>query len=99
MTEARSNTTSINPKFVDKNISKPRGGSPFTCIGSGLSQQMSHDIEEELFSSRQKIEELEALASSRQKEVGQVALFHQLFHGETVPEFLLVLHPGVYAQC
>ena len=75
MREERSNATSINPKFVDKNISKPRGGSPFKCIGSGLSQQMTH-IEEELFSSQQKIEELEALASSRQKEVGQVALFH-----------------------
>jgi hypothetical protein len=67
--EDQSNNVPINPKFVDKNINKPRGNSPFKCIGSTLSQQMTHDIEEELCSNRQKIEELEALASSRQKEV------------------------------
>ena len=71
----QSNNFSINPKFVDKNFAKPRGSSPFKCIGSSLSQQMTHDIEEELSSNRQKMEELEALASSRQKEVSQVAMF------------------------
>ncbi|KAJ4965860.1 hypothetical protein NE237_017709 [Protea cynaroides] len=49
---------------------KSRGsGSPFKCIGLGLTQQINSEKEEELTAGRHRIEELEALAVSRQKEV------------------------------
>lgn len=55
---------------LEKNASKSRGsGSPFKCIGLGLVQQIKSERDEELCAGRQRIEELEALASSRQKEV------------------------------
>lgn len=55
---------------VEKNASKSRGsGSPFKCIGLGLVQQIKSEKDEELFAGRLRIEELEALAASRQKEV------------------------------
>ncbi|KAK4848274.1 hypothetical protein QYF36_011166 [Acer negundo] len=52
------------------NALKPRGsGSPFKCIGLGLAQQMKSEKDEELTVSRMRIEELESLAVSRQKEI------------------------------
>lgn len=55
---------------MERNPTKPRGsGSPFKCIGLGLVQQIKSERDEELTAGRQRIEELEALAASRQKEV------------------------------
>ncbi|KAK3025634.1 hypothetical protein RJ639_042132 [Escallonia herrerae] len=55
---------------LEKNGSKPRGsGSPFKCIGLGLAQQIKSEKDEELTAGRCRIEELEALAASRQKEI------------------------------
>ncbi|KAL7596226.1 hypothetical protein Lser_V15G28667 [Lactuca serriola] len=57
-------------KKLEKNGSRTRGsGSPFKCIGIGLAQQMKSERDEELTTARKRIEELEALAASRQKEV------------------------------
>ncbi|BBM96977.1 kinesin family member 15 [Marchantia polymorpha subsp. ruderalis] len=51
-------------------INRPKGsGSPFKCIGSGLVQQRTSEIDEELSSARKRIRELEAIAAARQKEV------------------------------
>lgn len=53
--------------------SKPRGsGSPFKCIGLGIGQQIKYEKDEELTAGKQRIEELETLAASRQKEVTSV---------------------------
>ncbi|GFY89976.1 phragmoplast orienting kinesin 2 [Actinidia rufa] len=55
---------------LEKNGSKSRGsGSPFKCIGLGLVQQMKSERDEELTAGRVRIEELEALAANRQKEI------------------------------
>ncbi|XP_027112402.1 kinesin-like protein KIN-12D isoform X1 [Coffea arabica] len=55
---------------LEKNASKSRGsGSPFKCIGLGLVQQIKSEKDEELSAGRHRIEELEALAASRQKEI------------------------------
>ncbi|XP_052194542.1 kinesin-like protein KIN-12D [Diospyros lotus] len=55
---------------LEKNGSKSRGsGSPFKCIGLGLVQQIKSERDEELTAGRLRIEELEALAASRQKEI------------------------------
>ncbi|KAJ4963751.1 hypothetical protein NE237_023690 [Protea cynaroides] len=49
---------------------KSRGsGSPFKCIGLGLAQQINSEKDEELTAGRLRIEELETLAASRQKEI------------------------------
>ncbi|GLU02988.1 hypothetical protein SLE2022_202120 [Rubroshorea leprosula] len=49
---------------------KSRGsGSPFKCIGLGLAQQMKSEKDEDLSAARMRIEELESLAVSRQKEI------------------------------
>ncbi|KAM0008652.1 putative plus-end-directed kinesin ATPase [Helianthus debilis subsp. tardiflorus] len=57
-------------KKLEKNASRARGsGSPFKCIGIGLAQQMKSEKDEELAAAKRKIEELEALAASRQKEI------------------------------
>ncbi|KAK4437834.1 Kinesin-like protein KIN-12D [Sesamum alatum] len=62
--------TSSSSNKLERNASKPRGsGSPFKCIGLGLVQQIKSERDEELTAGRQRIEELEALASSRQKEI------------------------------
>ncbi|KAL7583733.1 pre-mRNA-splicing factor ATP-dependent RNA helicase DEAH10 [Lactuca sativa] len=56
-------------KKLEKNGSRKRGfGSPFKCIGIGLAQQLKSERDEELATVRKRIEELEALAASRQKE-------------------------------
>ncbi|PIN14199.1 Kinesin-like protein [Handroanthus impetiginosus] len=63
------NTNSSSNK-MERSSSKPRGsGSPFKCIGLGLVQQIKSEKDEELNAGRQRIEELEALAASRQKEI------------------------------
>ncbi|KAJ9561218.1 hypothetical protein OSB04_006378 [Centaurea solstitialis] len=57
-------------KRLERNGSRTRGaGSPFKCIGLGLAQQMKSERDEELTAARVRIEELEALAASRQKEI------------------------------
>ncbi|RDX99717.1 Kinesin-like protein KIN-12D, partial [Mucuna pruriens] len=54
----------------EKNATKSRGsGSPFKCIGLGLAQQIKYEKVEELSAARLRIEELEAQAACRQKEI------------------------------
>lgn len=49
---------------------KGRGsGSPFKCIGLGMIQQINSEKDEDITVLKRQIEELESLASSRQKEV------------------------------
>ncbi|MCO5553180.1 hypothetical protein L7F22_006701 [Adiantum nelumboides] len=43
--------------------------SPFKCISSGLAQQISYELDEELYLNRCRIDELQDLAASRQKEI------------------------------
>ncbi|KAL2651507.1 hypothetical protein R1flu_019635 [Riccia fluitans] len=65
-------TVAVLSKSSDsKNTSnKAKGsGSPFKCMGSGLAQQRSSEIDEELSAARKRIRELEATAAARQKEV------------------------------
>lgn len=53
----------------EKNSTRNRGSSsPFRCI-SNIVQQMNHEKDQELSVARLRVEELEALAASRQKEV------------------------------
>ncbi|MCD9560462.1 hypothetical protein HAX54_019144 [Datura stramonium] len=60
----------LSSSKLEKNSSKPRGsGSPFKCIGIGLVQQLMSERDEEHSAERHRIRELEALASSRQKEI------------------------------
>ncbi|XP_038901859.1 kinesin-like protein KIN-12D [Benincasa hispida] len=62
--------TNSSSNKTDKYATRPRGsGSPFKCIGLGLAQQMKSEKDEDLFAARNRIEELESLAASRQKEV------------------------------
>lgn len=70
-TEATSSgSLNIVSTRTEKSVGKPRGsGSPFKCIGLGLVQQMNSEKDEELTAAKRQIEELEALAASRQKEV------------------------------
>lgn len=64
---------------ADKISARTRGSSsPFRCI-AGLVQQMNQEKDKELSSARIRIEELEALAASRYKEVNnlfQLSSFH-----------------------
>ncbi|KAI3446035.1 hypothetical protein Pfo_002700 [Paulownia fortunei] len=63
-------STNSSSNKLERNVSKSRGsGSPFKCIGLGLVQQIKSERDEELTAGRQRIEELEALAASRQKEI------------------------------
>jgi kinesin family protein 15 len=53
----------------EKTSARTRGsGSPFRCI-SNLVQQMNQEKDQELSVARLRVQELEALAASRQKEV------------------------------
>ncbi|KAI3978944.1 hypothetical protein MKX01_016119 [Papaver californicum] len=62
-------TNSMSTK-TEKYAVKSRGsGSPFKCIGLGLTQQIKSEKDEELTAGRIRIEELEALAVNRQKEI------------------------------
>jgi kinesin family protein 15 len=57
-------------KSAEKSTGKVKSsGSPFKCIGSNLERQRTQDIDEDLFSAKKRIRELEAVAASRQKEV------------------------------
>ncbi|KAL2663788.1 hypothetical protein AAZV13_02G121600 [Glycine max] len=54
----------------EKNATKSRGSSsPFKCIGLGLAQQVKYEKVEELSAARLRIEELEAQAACRQREI------------------------------
>ncbi|KAI4376005.1 hypothetical protein MLD38_013807 [Melastoma candidum] len=54
----------------EKNCSKSRGsGSPFKCIGSGLVHQIKSEKYEELTSARKRIEELELVVETKQKDI------------------------------
>ncbi|XP_048337159.2 kinesin-like protein KIN-12D isoform X1 [Ziziphus jujuba] len=54
----------------EKYATKSRGsGSPFKCIGLGLAQQIKSERDEELTAARLRIEELESLSVTRQKEI------------------------------
>ncbi|XP_039039829.1 kinesin-like protein KIN-12D [Hibiscus syriacus] len=64
------NTQSHSSNKLEKNVAKPRGsGSPFKCIGLGLTQQIKLEKDEDLTAARLRIEELESLAANRQKEI------------------------------
>ncbi|CAK9213743.1 unnamed protein product [Sphagnum troendelagicum] len=61
---------SSSAKTGSESALKVKGSlSPFTCMGMGLALQMSPQHDAKYFSYQCRIEELEALASSRQKEV------------------------------
>ncbi|KAK1358771.1 kinesin-like protein KIN-12D [Heracleum sosnowskyi] len=64
-------STNSSSNKLERTGSRPRGsGSPFKCIGLGFVQQMkSERDDDELAAGRLRIEELEALAASRQKEI------------------------------
>ncbi|KAJ0980308.1 hypothetical protein J5N97_008563 [Dioscorea zingiberensis] len=65
-----SNSTSTASNKSEKTAAKSRGsGSPFKCIGLGLTQQINSEKDEELAASRRQIEELEALVAGKQKEL------------------------------
>lgn len=62
-------STALASDKTEKSSMRPRGsGSPFRCISS-LVQQMNVEKDQELSLARLRIDELEALAASRQKEV------------------------------
>lgn len=59
----------LSSEKTEKSSMRQRGSSsPFRCISS-LVQQMNVEKDQELSQARFRIEELEALAASRQKEV------------------------------
>lgn len=63
----------------EKNATKSRGsGSPFKCIGLGMTQQIKYEKVEELAAARMRIEELESQAACRQKEVNFSLQLHIL---------------------
>ncbi|XP_059314093.1 kinesin-like protein KIN-12D [Lycium ferocissimum] len=65
-----SQAPTLSSSKLEKNSSKPRGsGSPFKCMGIGLVQQLMSEKDEEHSAERYRIQELEALAASRQKEI------------------------------
>ncbi|CAA6667488.1 unnamed protein product [Spirodela intermedia] len=65
-----SHAGSLGSGKQEKTAAKTRGsGSPFKCIGLGLTQQMNSEKDEELTAARSRIEELEAMAARRQKEI------------------------------
>ncbi|KAK1300527.1 hypothetical protein QJS10_CPB13g00189 [Acorus calamus] len=68
--EPPSTSTCLTSTKSEKNVVKSRGsGSPFKCIGLGLGQQINSEKDEELTAKGRRIEELEAIAASRQKEI------------------------------
>ncbi|QHN82219.1 phragmoplast orienting kinesin 2 isoform [Arachis hypogaea] len=68
--ELSTQSSSALPNKSEKNASKSRGSSsPFKCIGLGLAQQIKYEKVEELSAARLRIEELEAQAACRQKEI------------------------------
>lgn len=64
-----STSTVPTSEKIEKTSTRTRGSSsPFRCI-SNLVQQMNQEKDQELSVARLRVEELEALAASRQKEV------------------------------
>lgn len=64
---------------ADKISARPRGSSsPFRCI-STLVQQMNQEKDQELSSANLRIEELEALAACRYKEVNRLSRVSTIF--------------------
>lgn len=62
-------SAALSPEKTEKSSMRQRGSSsPFRCISS-LVQQMNVEKDQELSQARFRIEELEVLAASRQKEV------------------------------
>lgn len=69
--EGHSTHATSSASNKSEKATKSRGsGSPFKCIGLGLTQQVKSERDVELTAARTRIEELESLALSRQKEVG-----------------------------
>lgn len=69
--EGHSTHATSSASNKSEKATKSRGsGSPFKCIGLGLTQQIKSERDVELTAARTRIEELESLALSRQKEVG-----------------------------
>ena len=67
-----SNSTTLEK--IEKSSMRTRGSSsPFRCI-TNLVQQMNVEKDQELSVARQRVEELEALTASRQKEVSNLFL-------------------------
>ncbi|XP_078442016.1 phragmoplast orienting kinesin 2 [Wolffia australiana] len=63
-------SSSHGPVKQEKTAVKTRGsGSPFKCIGLGLTQLINSERDEELTTARSRIEELESMAARRQKEI------------------------------
>lgn len=71
-----SNSSTSKLNTTDRSSIRPRrSSSPFKCIAS-LVQQMNTEKDQELSVARLRIDELEALAATRQKEVpSQICLF------------------------
>jgi len=69
-TEVSNSTSMVSAsEKIEKSSVRTRGSSsPFRCI-SNIVQQMNQEKDQELLVSRLRVEELEALAASRQKEV------------------------------
>jgi len=63
-----SNSTAVAPAPEKSSVRTRGSSSPFRCI-SNLVQQMNQEKDQELSAARFRVEELEALAASRQKEV------------------------------
>nr|AMS24239.1 kinesin 12-Ie protein [Marsilea vestita] len=59
---------SLTTKCTEKHIVK-HSNSPFKCMSSALSRQINFEMDEELYSNRRRIQELEDIAASRQKEI------------------------------
>ena len=69
-----SNSEAVHTK-VEKPSGRTRGsGSPFRCISS-IVQQMNSEKDQEISLGRQRIEELEALLSDKQKQVILLIVF------------------------
>lgn len=67
--EVKSEMSCLTLEKVEKTSTRTRGSSsPFRCI-SNIVQQMNQEKDQELSVARLRVEELEALAASRQKEV------------------------------
>ncbi|KAF7836879.1 kinesin-like protein KIN-12C isoform X1 [Senna tora] len=69
ISNSTSTSTALTSERTEKSSIRARGSSsPFRCI-SNLVQQMNQEKDQELSMARLRVEELEALAASRQKEV------------------------------
>jgi hypothetical protein len=89
---------SSSAKTGSESALKVKGSlSPFTCMGMGLALQMSPQHDAKYFSYRCRIEELEALASSRQKEVPNLLVLSNL-HQRDSGHLLMSLRQMSYKE-